>query len=110
TKQTQFKPYAVEADADTAGIERAVEAFRAKDLPRFVEHLLAVEGGGTSRAAAIPEGSGFIATVRGGVVFVSMRITSDELWIEAPIARVPARQRMPALRLALELCGREPAG
>jgi hypothetical protein len=109
TKQTQFKPYAPEADADTHGIERAIEAFRAKDLPRFVEHLLAVEGAGTARAAAVPEGTGFIATVRGGVVFVSLRITSDELWIDAPIARVPTRQRMPALRLALELCGREAA-
>jgi hypothetical protein len=109
TKQTQFKPYAPEADADMHGIERAIEAFRAKDLPRFVEHLLAVEGVGTARAAAVPEGTGFIATVRGGVVFVSLRITTDELWIDAPIARVPTRQRMPALRLALELCGRQEA-
>jgi hypothetical protein len=107
TKQTQWKSY--EGEVDTAGIERAIEAFRAKDLPRFVEQLVVAEGAGTARAAAVPEGTGLIAAVRGGVVFVTLRAAADEITIEAPVARVPPRQRMPALRLALELCHREAA-
>ena len=110
TKQTQFRPYSPDLDFDTAGLERALDAFRNNDTVRFVEQLVLAEGGGTTRAAPTPEGPAWIATVRGGLVFVTLRQTGDELVLEAPIARLPSRQRLPALRLALELCAREAAG
>jgi hypothetical protein len=108
TKQNAFRPYASKADADTAGLERATEAFRAKDLPRFLDTLVNVEAT-TVRSAPTPEGPGWIATVRGALVFVTMRAQSDEIVLEAPIARLPERHRLPALRLALELCAHESA-
>jgi hypothetical protein len=110
TKQTQFRPYATEADADTEGLERAIDAYHNRDIKGFVENLVVVEGVGTARTAQIGEGAGWILTVRGALVFISLRLPADELAIEAPIARLPSRQRLPALRLALELCGREAVG
>lgn len=109
TKQTQFRPYAPDLDFDVSGLERAIEAFRNNDTPRFVEQLVVAEGGGTTRSAPTAEGPAWIATVRGGLVFVTLRPAGDEVVLEAPIAKLPSRQRLPALRLALELCARDAA-
>ena len=92
------------------GLERAIDAFRAKDLPRFVEHLLTSEAGAPPRAGPTADGPGWVVAVRGTLVFVTLR--ADDLVLEAPIARLPrlpARQRLPALRLALELCAGDAA-
>lgn len=102
TRQTAGRAYVSPADADPAGLDRAFDAFRAKDMPRFVEQVLAGEGGPPLRAAPTPDGPGWIAVVKGTLVFVTLR--QDEVLLEAPIARLPGQQRLPALRLALELC------
>jgi hypothetical protein len=107
--QSQIRPYASPAEADAAGLERAAEAHRARDMPRFIDLLLAAEAGATSRQAPTTEGAGWVATVRGAAVFVTLRVGPDELVLEAPIARLPGRQRLPALRLALELSARDTA-
>lgn len=109
TKQTQFRPYAPDLDFDVTGLERAIDAFQKNDTSRFIEQLVVAEGGGTTRSAPTPEGPAWIATVRGGMLFVTWKPGADELVIEAPIARLPSRQRLPALRLALELCARDAA-
>ncbi len=94
---------------DVAGLERAFDAFRAHDMPYFVEQLLASETGSATRGATTPEGTGWIAVVRGASVFITLRDAGDEIVLEAPIARLPGRQRLPALRLALELSARDAA-
>ncbi|APR83432.1 Hypothetical protein A7982_08781 [Minicystis rosea] len=109
TKQTQFRPFAVDLDADVVGLERAIDAYRSKDTARFVEQLVFAEGAGSARTSPQTDGSGWVVTVRGGLVFVTLRLSSDEIALESPVARLPTRQRLPALRLALELCGREAA-
>jgi hypothetical protein len=109
TKQNQFRPYAPDLDVDTAGLERAIDAYRNKDTARFIEHLVVAEGAGTTRTSPTPEGSAWITTVRGSALFITLRPAADELTVEAPVARLPSRQRLPALRLALELCARDAA-
>src|SRR6185369_13460784 len=89
-------------------LERAVESLRAKDFSRFVENVVTAESG-SARSAQAPEGPGWIATVRGALVFITLRSQTDEVVLEAPFARLPARQRLPALRLALELSNQQEA-
>ena len=103
----KLRPFAVDLDADVTGLERAIDAYRSKDTARFVEQLVHAEG--NARTAPQADGSGWVVTVRGGLVFVTLRLPSDELTLESPIARLPSRQRLPALRLALELCARDAA-
>jgi hypothetical protein len=105
-----FRPYALDPDVDTSGLEQAIDAFHAKDLPSFVEQLVAAEGGATARSAPSPDGPGWIAVVRSALLFVALRGAADELVVEAPIARLAARRRLPALRLALELSAGDTAG
>ncbi len=113
----RLRSYASPADADGAGLEQAAEAFRAGDLPRAVEMVLAREAGATLRSVTGVDGAGWAAVVRGSPVFVTIRYDggrsgpagADELSLEAPIARLPPRRRLPALRLALELCACEAA-
>jgi hypothetical protein len=111
TKENPFHPYPSPADTDVAGLERAVEAFLAKDSPRLVEHLLASEAGLAARPVPTPDGVGWVAVIGGALVFVTLRAEHprDEIVLEAPLARLPGRQRLPALRLALELCARDAA-
>jgi hypothetical protein len=96
----------VAADFDLAGLEGAFEAFRAREFVRAVELVLASEGAKTGSAPSA-DGPGWITTTRGAVVFLSVR--GDDLSLEAPIARLPQQRRLPALRVALELCANEEA-
>jgi hypothetical protein len=109
TKQTQIRGYAPEPDVDLSGLERAVDAYRNKDTARFIELCIVAEGAGTARTAPAAEGQAWVLVLRGSLVFVTLRPAADELLLEAPIARLPTRQRLPALRLALELCAHEAA-
>lgn len=109
TRENKLRAYVSPVDGDLAGLERAFDAFRAKDLPHFVELLLASEAGTAPRSAPTADGPGWIATVRGALVFVTLRIAADEIVMEAPVACLPERQRLPALRIALELCARDAA-
>ncbi len=97
---------------DVAGLDRAFEAFRAHDLAGFVEQLLASETGAATRGVSTPDGTGWIAELHGVPVFVTLREAGEaggEIALEAPIARLPQRQRLPALRLALELSAHDAA-
>lgn len=102
-------PYASDADADVAGLDRAFDALRSRDLPAFVEQVLTSEAGTATRGANAADGTAWHAVVRGASVFVTLREAGDEIALEAPLARLPARQRLPALRLALELSARDAA-
>ena len=106
TGEKLLRAYGSPAEGDVSGLERAIDAFRSKDFPRFIDHLLACEAGAPPRAAPTAEGPGWVVAVRGTLVFVTLR--ADDVVLEAPIARLPrspARHRLPVLRLALELCG-----
>lgn len=88
------------------GLERAIEAHRNQEHARFVGHVVTAEGAGV-RAVTLPEGPGWIAAIRGALVFTSINTTLAELTLQAPVVRVPRAQRMPVLRLALELSAQE---
>jgi hypothetical protein len=109
TRQNQLRPYAADLDVELTGLERAIEAHRNKELIRFVEQMIAAEAAGSAHNASHADGAAWVATIRGGIVCAMLRVGADELVLEAPVCRLPARQRLPALRLALELCGRDAA-
>lgn len=94
-------------DGATQGLERAIEAHRNRELARFVGYVVTAEGGAGARSVSLPEGPGWIAAIRGSLVFVSIHGASTELVLQAPVARISRAQRVPILRLALELCAQE---
>ena len=94
-------------DSAAQGLERAFDAHRSRDLARFVGHVITAEGGAGVRAFAMPEGPAWIAVIRGAIVFASINTLSAELSLQAPVVRVPRAQRVPVLRLALELGAQE---
>ena len=91
-------------DAVDAPGDKIAEAFRAKEWTRFVGLSVGVEGGASARTAATEDGPGWIAVVRGALVFVTVRQIEQEIVIEAPVVRLPQEQRAAVLRAALELC------
>ncbi|MEP7124260.1 MAG: YbjN domain-containing protein [Byssovorax sp.] len=99
-------PRALLEEGSTQGLERAIEAHRNREHARFVGHVVTAEGVGV-RTVTLPEGPGWIAAIRGALVFASINTTLAELTLQAPVVRVPRAQRMPVLRLALELSARE---
>ena len=99
-------PRAVLDEGGAQGLERAIEAHRNKEHARFVGHVVTAEGVGV-RTVTLPEGPGWIAAIRGALVFASIDTTLAELTLQAPVVRVPRAQRMPVLRLALELSAQE---
>lgn len=96
---------AFEPPADTSPPDKAHEAWRSRDYLRFVGQCLASEAVDV-RTVAHPEGPGWIGTARGVPLFVAFLPERGEVVIESPLARLPQRQRVPVLRLALELCAR----
>ena len=99
-------PRALLDEGGTPGLERAIEAHRNNEHARFVGHVITVEGA-CVRTVTLPEGPGWIAAIRGALVFASINTTLANLTLQAPVVRVPRAQRMPVLRLALELSARE---
>ena len=93
-------------ESGTQGLERAIEAHRNKELARFVGHVVTAEGAGV-RAVTLPEGPGWIAAIRGALVFASINTALADLTLQAPVVRVPRAQRVPVLRLALEFTAQE---
>ena len=93
-------------EGSTTGLERAIEAHRNKELARFVGHVVTAEGAG-ARTVTLAEGPAWIAAVRGAVVFVSINTTLADLTLQSPVIRVPREQRVPVMRLALELSAQE---
>lgn len=92
-------------EGEMAGLERAYIALREQDPSVFVGEVIAAEGG--ARLAATPHGPGWIAMIAGALVFTSFDADAGEIAIEAPVVRVPRAQRVPVMRVALELCARE---
>jgi hypothetical protein len=84
-------------------LDWAYEAYSKRDHARLVTHCLAVEEVRNARTFNLPEGPAFIAVVRGASMLIGLRPESDRLVVESPVARLPNRQRVPAMRYALEL-------
>ncbi len=57
------------------------------------------------RTVTLPEGPAWIAAIRGALVFASINTALAELTLQSPVIRVPRAQRVPVMRLALELVG-----
>jgi hypothetical protein len=90
-----------------AELEWAREAWSKKEYARLVTHCLAVEGVANTRTVTLPEGPGFLANIRGVGVVISIRQAHNLIVLDAPVVRIPNRQRVPAMRAALEICHRE---
>jgi hypothetical protein len=90
-------------------LERAQEAFRARDHARMVSYCLGTEPSWTSRAVTLREGPAWILAVGDALLFLGIDPGASLLTIETPLVRLPRRQRVPALRLALELCAKNDA-
>jgi hypothetical protein len=99
-------PRALLDEGSTVGLERAIEAHRNKELARFVGHVVTAEGAG-ARTVTLAEGPAWIAAIRGALVFVSINSTLADLTLQSPVIRVPRGQRVPVMRLALELSAQE---
>lgn len=90
-----------------AELEWAREAWSKKEYARLVTHCLAVEGVANTRTVTLPEGPGFLANIRGVGVVISLRQGQNLIVLDAPVVRIPDRQRVPAMRAALEISHRE---
>lgn len=92
---------------DESGLEKATDAFRRGDFARAITTCLGAETSLSVRTLAHPEGPAWALTGNESTVFVSVDLVTMQLLIESPIARLPRTQRVPAMRLALELCDDE---
>lgn len=81
----------------------AREAWSRRDFASFVSHALGVEHVHGARPARLSDGSGFVAVVDGVAVLVAIRQSSQQLVLEAPVARLPATMTVPAMRTLLEV-------
>jgi hypothetical protein len=75
----------------------------------MVAHIIGGEGW-ASRAVALRDGPAWVLTRAGGIAFASIDAASERITVEAPVVRLPHRQRVPALRAALELGARDDLG
>lgn len=92
---------------DDASLEKATDAFRRGDFARAVTTCLGTETSLSVRTLANPEGPAWALTGNESTIFVSVDLVSMQLVIESPIVRLPRTQRVPAMRMALELCDDE---
>lgn len=92
---------------DDTGLEKATDAFRRGDFARAVTTCLGSETSLSVRTLAHPEGPAWALSGNESTVVVSVDLVTMQLVIESPIARLPRTQRVPAMRLALELCDDE---
>ena len=83
---------------------QAFDAWRGRDYPRLIGLSLVAEGGQGPRTANLADGPGSMFFLRTVPVFVAVQSAAATLTIEAPLARLPQRQRVAAMRVALELC------
>src|SRR6185437_8711315 len=67
-------PRALLDEGGAQGLERAIEAHRNKEHARFVGHVVTAEGAFV-RTVTLPEGPGWIAAIRGALVFTSINTT-----------------------------------
>jgi hypothetical protein len=98
----RFVPRGHEA-LDPTGLEKATEAWRRGEYPRALALCLSVETNVTLRSAALPDGPGWALIGKDASVFVLIDNTSAHVVVESPVARLPRKQRVPAMRMALEL-------
>lgn len=86
--------------------EKAIELWERQDHQRAFSHCLSALGlGAAARAVSFSDGPGWIISNRKVALFVALDFARGEIAIESPLVRLPQRQRVPALRLALELSG-----
>ncbi len=82
--------------------DKAVEAFRKQEWTRFVGYIVTAEGDASARTVATEDGPGWIATIDGAALFVTLALVGQEVTIEAPVVRLPRHQNVAVLRSALE--------
>jgi hypothetical protein len=102
----RFVPRGHEA-LDPTGLEKATEAWRRGDYPRALGLCLSAETNVTVRSANLPDGPGWALIGKDASVFVVIDNASAHVVVESPVARLPRKQRVPAMRMALELCDTE---
>ncbi|MRG97384.1 hypothetical protein [Polyangium spumosum] len=95
------------AALDPSNLERATEAFRRGEYARALGLVVSAETNLTARAVNLPEGPGWALIGKESSVFLSLDMQSMHLIAESPVARLPRSQRVPAMRLSLELCDAE---
>ncbi|WP_437673657.1 hypothetical protein [Sorangium sp. So ce131] len=95
------KPPSADVDRDVG----SVEAWRTRDPVRFVAHCASAEAGTNVQTTTLQDGVGWIVPLAEATLFVALDAANERMSIDAPIARVAERHRMPLLRTALELSG-----
>jgi hypothetical protein len=94
----------VAPDPEGGRFEKAIELWERQDHARAFSHCLSALGlGAAARTVSFPDGPGWIVSNRRVALFVAIDVGRGEISIESPLVRLPQRQRVPALRLALEL-------
>jgi hypothetical protein len=91
--------------SDDPALEKANEAWQARDFVKVVGAVVAGERSG-ARPVPRPGGTGFVLGTRSTALFVTVDAASGGLVLEAPLARLPQTRRVPAMRAALELSDR----
>lgn len=84
-----------------------MDAFRRGEYARAIAATLSTETSFSGRSVTLPEGQGFSILTKAANVFVALDMSSMLLTVESPVARLPERERVPAMRVALELCDLE---
>lgn len=102
-EDSRWTPTVRKAAGTHPELDWAFEAWSKQDYARLVTHCLAVEGVRNARTFNLADGPAFIAVVRSTSVLIALRPPSDTLVIEAPVGKLPNLQRVPAMRVALEL-------
>lgn len=88
----------------------AFTAYKQQDFNRMVGQCLTALGVESPRIVNLPDGPGWSFPMESAAVFLSLHKERGELSIEAPLVRLPARQRVPLMRAALELSARALGG
>ncbi|MCC6556695.1 MAG: hypothetical protein IT372_27355 [Polyangiaceae bacterium] len=90
--------------ADLDGYDGDIDAWRTRDPVRFVGYCVGAEAGVSVQPTSSGDGVGWIFPLRSVTLFVGLDAAVERLAIDAPLVRVPERQRVPVLRASLELC------
>jgi hypothetical protein len=87
---------------DEPGLSAAKDAWTHGDHVRAI--TLALAAFGEPRAVTAQNGPGWVAVVGTTPVFATLDVTTSQLSLEVPVARLPQTKRVAALRAALALC------
>jgi hypothetical protein len=88
---------------DYPDLKNAFLAWKQKDWPRMVGQCLVALGVESPQITNLPDGPGWSFSRDSAAIYVALDKARGELAIEAPMVRLPVRQRVPLLRTLLEL-------